>query len=107
MKNLFKRVAVTVAAAGILTSGMAVVAASEAMAATPPCGLDYQVGELPGGPLKIVYYTIRNCNNSTVKRKLDIAGTTDGECVTVGPGKTVSKERVITGWASVRGMKSC
>src|ERR1700709_718697 len=107
MKAMFKRVAVSMATIGALTSGMVMVATSDAMAAEAPCGLSYTTGDVPGGPLKIVYYKIRNCNGETVKRKLDIAGTTDGECLTIGPGKTVSKERVIAGWAGVRDIKSC
>lgn len=106
MKMRFKRLAISMATVGALTSGMVVVAAADAMAATP-CGLSYTTGDVPGGPLKIVYYKIRNCHNYTVKRKLDIAGTTDGPCLTIGAGKTVSKTRVIAGWAGVRGIKPC
>ena len=73
----------------------------------PPCGLSFQLGDLPGGPLKIVYYTIRNCSNSTVRRKLEIAGTTDGNCHTISPHNYVSYKRIIAGWAAVRGLKSC
>jgi hypothetical protein len=73
----------------------------------PPCGLDFHVGDLPGGPLKIVYYTIRNCSNSTVRRKLEIAGTTDGECHLIPAHKSISDSRIIAGWAAVRGLKSC
>ncbi len=72
-----------------------------------PCGLSYHVGDLPGGPLKIVYYTIRNCSNSTVRRKLEIAGTTDGNCHTIRPHNYVSYKRIIAGWAAVRSLKSC
>ena len=54
--------------------------------------------------LKIVYYKIRNCHNYTVKRKLDLAGTTDGPCLTIAAGQTASKTRIIAGWAGVRGM---
>jgi hypothetical protein len=72
-----------------------------------PCGLSYTTGDVPGGPLKIVYYTIRNCHSYTVKRKLDIAGTTDGPCLTIHAGGTVSNTRVIAGWAGVRGIKPC
>jgi hypothetical protein len=103
---LFKRLAVSMTTVGVLTSGMVVVAASKAMAATP-CGLSYTTGDVPGGPLKIVYYSIRNCHNYTVKRKLDLAGTTDDPCLTIGAGETVSKTRVIAGWAGVRGIKPC
>ena len=59
------------------------------------------------GPMKVVYYDIRNCHSSTVKRKLDIAGTTDDECLTIHAGQTVSRTRVIAGWAGVRGIKPC
>ena len=110
MKTLFKRLAISTAAVGVLTSGMVVAGTSEAMAATPaakPCGLSYTTGDVPGGPLKIVYYDIRNCHSNTVKRKLDIAGTTDDECLTIHPGQTVSRTRVIAGWAGVRGIKPC
>lgn len=72
-----------------------------------PCGLDFHVGDLPGGPLKIVYYTIRNCTNGTVRRKLEIAGTTDGECHSIPAHKSISARRIIAGWAAVRGLKSC
>ncbi len=106
VKTLFKRMAISMATVGALTSGMVVVAASDAMAAAP-CGLSYTTGDVPGGPLKIVYYKIRNCHGETVKRKLDIAGTTDDECLTIGPGETVSRERVIAGWAGVRDIKPC
>lgn len=106
MKTMLKRLAVTAAAAGLLTSGMALAVASEANAAEP-CGLSYTTGDVPGGPLKIVYYKIRNCHDYTVKRKLDIAGTTDGECHSIGAGKTASGERVIAGWAGVRDIKAC
>ena len=106
VKMLFKRLAVSMATVGVLTSGMGMVAASEAMAAKP-CGLSYTTGDVPGGPLKIVYYDIRNCHNYTVKRKLDIAGTTDDPCLTIGPGETVSRTRIIAGFAGVRGIKPC
>ncbi|MEU4829589.1 hypothetical protein [Streptosporangium sp. NPDC023615] len=81
--------------------------ALQAKVAAAPCGLSHSTGDVPGGPLKIVYYTIRNCHSYTVQRKLDIAGTTDGPCHTIGGGGTVSSTRVIAGWASVRGMKAC
>ncbi|GGS54075.1 hypothetical protein [Actinokineospora fastidiosa] len=100
-----KRLAVSVATVGTLVSGVAILGASEAMAA--PCGLSYTIGDVPGGPLKIVYYKIRNCHSYTVKRKLDLAGTTDGVCHTIGAGRTVSSTRIIAGWAGVRGMKAC
>ncbi len=105
MKTLFKRVAISAATAGLLASGLAVAAAPAASAA--PCGLDYQVADAPYGPLKIVYYSIRNCHGYTVQRKLDLAGTTDDECLTIHPGQTVNRTRIIAGWAEVRGMKSC
>jgi hypothetical protein len=85
---------------------MVVLGTSQAMAA-PPCGLSYQVGEVPLGPLKTVYYTIRNCHSFAVKRKLDLAGTTDEPCLMIRAGKSESKTRVIAGWAAVRGMKAC
>ncbi|GGO49219.1 hypothetical protein GCM10012287_26050 [Streptomyces daqingensis] len=106
MKRILKRFAVSTAAVGVLASGMVVAGTSEAMAAAP-CGLSYTVGDVPGGPLKVVYYDIRNCHNKAVKRKLDIAGTTDGPCLTIPAGKTVSNERIIAGWAGVRGIKAC
>jgi len=99
------RLAVSTATVGMLTSAMIMVGTSEAMAA--PCGLDYRVGDVPGGPLKIVYYDIRNCHNYTVKRKLQLDGTTDGPCLTIRAGKTVSRTRIIAGWAGVRGIKPC
>jgi hypothetical protein len=104
--TLFKRLAVSTATVGVLTFGLVVVGTSEAMAAAP-CGLSYTTGEVPLGPLKIVYYRIRNCHNYTVKRKLDLAGTTDDECLTIKAGQTESRNRVIAGWAGVRGMKRC
>ena len=113
MKRLFKRLAVSTAAVGVLTSGIVVAgtsqasAAPEAKPAAKPCGLSYTTGDVPGGPLKVVYYDIRNCHSSTVKRKLDIAGTTDDECLTIHAGQTVSRTRVIAGWAGVRGIKPC
>src|SRR5881392_3003492 len=61
MKTQVKRLAVSTAAAGALTFGMVQLGAPEAMAA--PCGLSYTTGDVPGGPLKIVYYKIRNCHN--------------------------------------------
>lgn len=76
------------------------------VSSAPPCGLEFHAGDLPGG-LKIVYYTIRNCSNSTVRRKLEIAGTTDGGCHTISPHNYVSYRRIIAGWAAVRGLKSC
>ncbi|WP_026423300.1 hypothetical protein [Actinokineospora inagensis] len=103
---LSKRLAASAATIALLTSGMAVLGASEAAAAAP-CGLSYSVGDVPGGPLKIVYYTIRNCHSYTVKRKLDIAGTTDGPCHTIGAGDTISATRIIAGWAAVRDIKPC
>ncbi|MGC5010660.1 hypothetical protein ACLQ2R_07845 [Streptosporangium sp. DT93] len=115
--------AASIAAAAALTGSLTMTASASAKAAvTPatrtavalqakvsavPCGLTHSTGDLPGGPLKIVYYTIRNCHASTVQRKLDIAGTTDGSCHTIPGGGTVSSSRVIAGWASVRGMKPC
>jgi hypothetical protein len=105
MKMLFKRLAVSTATIGALISGMVVLSASEAMA--EPCGLSYSTGDLPGGPLKIVYYKVRNCHPYTVKRKLDLAGTTDEPCLTIGAGEIVSKTRIIAGWADVRGIKPC
>lgn len=105
MKALFKRLAISTATVGVLTSGMVVAGASAAMAA--PCGLDYQVADAPYGPLKIVYYSIRNCHNRTVKRKLDLAGTTDEDCLTIRAGQTVQRTRLAAGWAEVRGMKPC
>ncbi|MFI6507043.1 hypothetical protein ACIBCT_05510 [Streptosporangium sp. NPDC050855] len=81
--------------------------ALQAKVSAVPCGLTHSTGDLPGGPLKIVYYTIRNCHSYTVQRKLEIAGTTDGSCHTIPGGRTVSSSRVIAGWASVRGMKAC
>lgn len=72
-----------------------------------PCGLSYEVGDVPWGPLKIVYYNIRNCHDYTVKRKVDFAGTTDGECHTIHGNSTISDSRIIAGWAAVRGIKSC
>lgn len=76
------------------------------VSSAPPCGLDFHEGVLPGG-FKIVYYTIRNCSNSTVRRKLEIAGTTDGTCHTISPHNYGSYKRIIGGWAAVRGLKSC
>jgi hypothetical protein len=70
------------------------------------CGLDPRVGDAPYA-LKIVYYDIRNCHNYTVKRKLVLDGTTDEPCLTIHPGQTVSRRRIIAGWAAVRGMKPC
>ena len=105
MKALFQRLAVSTATVGVLTSGMLMAGTAEAMAA--PCGLSYTTGDVPGGPLKIVYYSIRNCHGYTVKRKLEVAGTTDGPCLTIGAGKTASRTRVIAGWAGVRGIKPC
>ena len=84
MKMQVKRLAISTAAAGALTFGMVLLGTPEAMAA--PCGLSYTTGDVPGGPLKIVYYKIRNCHNYTVKRKLDLAGTTDGPCSPSQPG---------------------
>jgi len=104
VKTLFKRLAISTATVGVLTSGMVVVGASEAMAA--PCGLDPRVGDAPYA-LKIVYYDIRNCHNYTVKRKLVLDGTTDEPCLTIPAGQTVSRRRIIAGWAAVRGMKPC
>ncbi|TCK26866.1 hypothetical protein [Pseudonocardia endophytica] len=106
MTTTMKRMAVSIAAVGALMSGTALAVATPAMAAEP-CGLSYQTGDVPGGPLKIVYYKIRNCHDTTVKRKLDIAGTTDGTCHTIKPGQTVSDSRVIAGWAAVRDIKAC
>jgi hypothetical protein len=105
VKTLLKRLAISSATVGVLTSGMVMGATSEAMAA--PCGLSHTTGDLPGGPLKVVYYDIRNCHNYKVKRKLDLAGTTDEPCLTIQAGQTVSRTRVIAGWAGVRGMKPC
>ncbi|MER7130944.1 hypothetical protein [Streptosporangium saharense] len=105
MKTLFKRLAISAAMVGVLTSGMAVLGTAEAAAA--PCGLSYTTGDVPGGPLKIVYYTIVNCHSYTVKRKLDVAGSTDGPCLTIPGGRAVSQTRIIAGWAGVRGMKAC
>jgi hypothetical protein len=106
VKRIFKRLAVSTAAVGVLASGMVVAGTSEAVAAAP-CGLSYTVGDVPGGPLKVVYYDIRNCHNKAVKRKLDLAGTTDEDCLTIPAGQTVSRERIIAGWAGVRGIKPC
>jgi hypothetical protein len=105
VKTQFKRVAISTATAGVLTFGMVALGTPDAMAA--PCGLSYTTGDVPGEPLKIVYYKIRNCHNYTVKRKLDLAGTTDGPCLTIAAGQTASKTRIIAGWAGVRGMKAC
>jgi hypothetical protein len=105
VKTLLKRMAVSTATVGMLTTGMVVFGTSEAMAA--PCGLSYTMGEVPFSPLKIVYYSIRNCHNYPVKRKLDLAGTTDEKCLTIDAGKTRSAKRIIAGWAGVRGMKPC
>jgi len=105
VKMLFKRLAISLAAVPVLTLGIAVASTSEAMAA--PCGLDYRVGDLPGGPLKIVYYSVRNCHGYSVRRKLDLAGTTDDECLTIGAGQTVNRTRIIAGWADVRRIKPC
>jgi hypothetical protein len=108
MKALFKRLAISTATVGVLTSGMAMVGASEAMAAAP-CGLDYQMADVPAshGALKIVYYRIRNCHGYTVKRKLDLAGTTDDQCFTIPAGQTRSASRLIASWAAVRDIKRC
>lgn len=73
----------------------------------PPCGLHYREASAPLGPLKVVYYTIRNCSNSTVRRRLNIAGTTDGTCHTISPHNYGSYTRIIAGWALVTGLKSC
>lgn len=105
MKTTVKRLVISVLAAPVLALGFALVTPPDAMAA--PCGLDYRVGDLPGGPLKIVYYSIRNCHGYPVQRKLDLAGTTDGECLTIGAGQTVNRTRVIAGWADVRQIKPC
>ncbi len=101
----FRRLVASVITAGVLTSGMLVSSASGAMAA--PCGLSYTTGEVPLGPMKVVYYDIRNCHSYTVHRKLDLAGTTDEPCLTIRAGQTVSRTRIIAGWAGVRGIKSC
>lgn len=71
MKMRFKRLAISAAAVGALASGFVAVSAAPAMAA--PCGLSYTIGDVPGGPLKIVYYTIRNCHSYSVDRKMDYA----------------------------------
>ena len=78
-----------------------------AVSSPPPCGLDYREASAPFGPLKVVYYTIRNCSNSTVRRRLNISGTTDGTCHTISPHKYGSYTRIIAGWALVNGLKSC
>ncbi|MFF4189770.1 hypothetical protein [Nonomuraea sp. NPDC001831] len=101
------RWAASFAAAALAGSLTMTASASAEAAVTAPCGLSYTTGDVPGGPLKIVYYTIRNCHAYTVKRKLDIAGTTDEPCLTIPGGGTVSRTRVIAGWAGVRGMKPC
>lgn len=105
MRSTITRIAVSLVAAAAMTTGMAAFAATPAMAA--PCGLSYKTEGLPAGPLKIVYYDIKNCHGSSVKRNLDISGTTDGQCHEIGAGETVRSERVIAGWASVHGMKPC
>lgn len=105
MKTQLKRLTISTTAAAVLTFGMVMFGTPEAMAA--PCGLSYTTGDVPGGPLKIVYYKIRNCHNYTVKRKLDLAGTTDGPCLTIAAARTASKTRIIAGWAGVRGIKPC
>jgi hypothetical protein len=105
VKMQFRRLAASVIVVGALTSGMLIAGASGAMAA--PCGLSYTVGDVPLGPLKVVYYDIRNCHSYTVHRKLDLAGTTDEPCLTIGAGQTVSRTRVVAGWAGVRGIKPC
>jgi hypothetical protein len=105
---LFKRLTISAATVGVLTSGMIVGSASAALAAPEfPCGLTYRIADAPYGPLKIVYYHIRNCHNFTVKRKLDLAGTTDDKCLTIHAGQTVSRTRIAAGWAEVNGMKAC
>ncbi|MBL8925962.1 MAG: hypothetical protein JNM77_06955 [Pseudonocardia sp.] len=105
MRSLFKRLAVASATIGVLTSGMVLTGTSQALA--EPCGLYYTTGSVPALHLTTVFYSIRNCHNFTVKRKLDIAGTTDEPCLTLGAGQTVSRKRLIAEWAGVRGMKRC
>ncbi len=105
MKKRFARLAVVTATVGVLTS--ATIAAGTSEAAAAPCGLSHTMGDIPKVSLKIVYYDIRNCHDRPVRRKLDLAGTTDEPCVTIGAGKTVSKSRIIAEWAGVRGLKRC
>lgn len=108
MKQTLKRLAISATATSALATGLvAAGVASAPEASAVPCGLTYHVGDVPLGPLKVVYYDIRNCHSYTVKRKLDLAGTTDGYCHKIRAGKTVRGTRIISGWAAVRGLKAC
>lgn len=116
MKTLFKRLAVSAATVGVLTSGMAMAGTSEAMAeatvaarAAAPCGLWSDTGDVlfTQGNMKIIYYTIRNCHQHAVKRKVDVAGDTDPGCINIPAGQTARSKHIVIGSAVVRGMIRC
>jgi len=75
-------------------------------APTLPCGLVHQ--QVSESELTKTYeYTIRNCRNETVRRKLDIADFTDGDCHTIKAGASVSTRITIPIVASIRDIKPC
>ncbi len=105
MSKRLKRLAASSGLVVALGMGAILMAPSKASAATP-CGLSGVERSLPGG-FKIYYYTIRQCNGSTVRRKLDIAGTTDGSCHTIPGNSQVSSSRIYYSHSYVRGIKPC
>jgi hypothetical protein len=70
------------------------------------CGLAHrQVDETVA--TRTFEYTIRNCRDEKVRRKLDIADSNDGDCHSIDPQETVSARITIPVIASIRDMKAC
>jgi hypothetical protein len=100
MRVRFTAIGVT----GALAAAVLTVAAPTASAA--PCGLSYS------GPVFGRYdYTIRNCHNYAVDRKLDIrrpiVGYPDGPCHHIRANSQISDWTSIPDSAYIAGMKPC
>lgn len=91
---------------GLTSASQASEIRGAATAAAAPCGLSYT------GPVFGRYdYTIRNCHDHTVKRKLDIrvpiVGFPDGPCHTIRAHSSISDWISIPDSAHIDGIKSC
>ncbi|MEU3166303.1 hypothetical protein [Streptosporangium sp. NPDC006930] len=87
-------------------SAMVTLTPTASSASAAPCGLSYS------GPVFGRYdYTIRNCHDYAVRRKLDIrrpiVGHPDGPCHYIPAGRTIGDWTSIPDSAYIAGIKAC
>jgi hypothetical protein len=107
MSGYFYRGLAAVATVAALTFTSMLGGASTASAA--PCGLSGHYGATaPHVQVRTFYYTIRQCNNYTVWRKLNIARGRDGKCHRIAGNSQISLSITMPKFMSVRDkLKEC